>query len=232
MKFDIITIFPDIINAYLKEGVIGRAITKKKVLEVNVHNLRDFADNPHHKVDDTPFGGGAGMIMTIDPFYKALEQIIETNPTTSKLILFTKAGGEVFTQQTATQWAQDFDHIIILCGRYEGIDARVEKYLCHKSVSIGKFVLSGGELASLVIMDSVARLIPEVLGNEISLHEESYTEVNQLEYPQFTKPRAYTPTKPDLVNPESPASWEVPEILFSGNHQEIDNWKKSNFNKK
>ena len=230
MKFDIITIFPEIIQSYLSVGVLGRAINLKKSLFVDTWNPRDFTSNKHLKVDDTPYGGGAGMILQIEPIYNTLSHIIELNPNTKKHIVFFKAGGQIFNQKKAFQYLEDFDQIIMICGRYEGIDYRVEQFLSNESISIGEFVLTGGELAAMIVLDTISRYIPDVLGNTESLKEESHSIDKFLEYPQYSKPAKFIPENPNLIK-EAPTEWEVPEILYSGNHQAIQDWKDKNSNK-
>jgi len=225
MRFDILTIFPEIIEAYINTGVIGRALNLKKNLNIQIHNIRNYTKDIHQKVDDTPFGGGAGMILQIEPIYEALQDIINQYPKTKKHIILTKAGANIFNQDKAIQLGYDFEHIIFICGRYEGIDARVEEYLCNESLSIGQFVLTGGELPALVMLDAIARHIPNVLGNKESLEQESWTNTERQEYPQYSRPSIFKPTNPNLVN-NSPAEWTVPDILLSGNHKAIQDWRE------
>jgi tRNA (guanine37-N1)-methyltransferase len=226
MQFDIVTLFPDIIHSYISQGVIGRAYKLKNTLDIHVHNIRDYSNNAHHKVDDSPYGGGAGMILQIEPIYRTLTHIVDQNPQTKKHIILTKAGGELFTQNKAIQLSQDYDHLIIICGRYEGIDYRVEQYLVDESISIGQFILTGGELPALAILDAVSRHIPNVLGNAESLQEESWTYTDTPEYPQYSRPAVFTPDHPTLIKDNAPTQWEVPETLLSGNHKEIKSWKE------
>lgn len=228
MRFDILTIFPTIIDSYINEGVIGRSINYKKNITVKTHNIRDYTKDIHKKVDDSPFGGGAGMILQIEPIYAALNNIINKYPDTKKHIILTKAGANIFSQNKAIKLGEDFDHIIFICGRYEGIDARVEQYLSNESLSIGKYVLTGGELPALVMLDAIARHIPEVLGNQESLEQESWTNNQHQEYPQYSRPAIFRPDNPKLVNNNNPLEWTVPEILLSGNHQAIKDWREKN----
>lgn len=228
MKFDVLTIFPDIIQSYINTGVIGRALNLKQSLNIQVHNIRDYSKDAHNKVDDSPFGGGAGMILQIEPIYEALQNIIKQFPDTKKHIILTKAGAEIFNQQKAIQLGLDYNHIIFICGRYEGIDARVEQYLCDESLSIGQFVLTGGELPALVMLDAISRHIPEVLGNPESLAQESWTNTDTKEYPQYSRPAIFQPNNPNLVHIDSPQAWEVPSILLSGNHKAILDWQEKN----
>lgn len=228
MRFDILTIFPDIIQAYINTGVIGRALNLKQNLNIQIHNIRDYTKDAHHKVDDAPFGGGAGMILQIEPIYEALQSIIQQNPDTKKHIILTKAGANIFNQDKAIALGENFEHIIFICGRYEGIDARVEQYLCDESLSIGQFVLTGGELPALVMLDAIARHIPEVLGNQESLTQESWTNTDKKEYPQYSRPAIFKPLNPNLVKSDISSEWTVPDILLSGNHKAIQDWQEKN----
>ncbi|MEY2985999.1 MAG: hypothetical protein RJB24_228 [Candidatus Parcubacteria bacterium] len=226
MRFDVLTIFPEIIESYINTGVIGRAINVKRTLTIKTHNIRDYTKDIHKKVDDTPFGGGAGMILQIEPIYEALNNIINQNPGTKKNIILTKAGGDIFNQKKAIQLGEEFDHIIFICGRYEGIDARVEQYLANESLSIGQYVLTGGELPALVMLDAIARHIPEVLGNQESLKQESWTNTEKKEYPQYSRPAIFKPSNHNIILNKTPKEWVVPEVLLSGNHQAIQDWRE------
>lgn len=228
MQFDILTIFPEIIQSYVNTGVIGRALNLKQNLNIQVHNIRDYTKDTHHKVDDSPFGGGAGMILQVEPIYEALKNIISKSPDTKKHIILTKAGADIFNQKKAIQLGLDYNHIIFICGRYEGIDSRVEQYLCDESLSIGQFVLTGGELPALVMLDAISRHIPEVLGNPESLTQESWTNTDSKEYPQYSRPAVFKPDNPKLITEDAPIEWKVPEILLSGNHKAILNWQEKN----
>lgn len=228
MRFDILTIFPEIIQAYINTGVIGRALNLKQNLNIQIHNIRDYTKDAHHKVDDSPFGGGAGMILQIEPIYEALQSIISESPKAKKHIILTKAGANIFNQDKAIALGENFEHIIFICGRYEGIDARVEQYLCDEALSIGQYVLTGGELPALVILDAIARHIPEVLGNQESLTQESWTNTDKKEYPQYSRPAIFKPHNPNLVKSDLPSEWTVPDILLSGNHKAIQDWQEKN----
>ncbi len=211
MQFDIITIFPHIFKSYFSESIIARA-QKEKLIQIKVHNLRDYSQDKHKRVDDTPYGGGAGMVMKVSPLYRAVEVIKKEKPK-AKVILFS-AKGQKYTQVDARRLAKGND-LIFICGRYEGVDERVVKHLADEELSVGNYVLTGGEIPAMVVLDSVARLIPGVLGNPKSLEEESFN-VNTkttLEYPQYTKPKEFR-------------GWKVPEILLSGNHEKIEQWRK------
>lgn len=212
MKFDFITIFPEFF-APLKLSLIGKA-QDKSLLEIGVHDLREHATNVHRQVDDTPYGGGAGMVMMPEVWGQAIDPLITKN---SELIILTPAGKR-FNQRMAEELAAT-SHLIFACGRYEGIDDRVRQYYSNegfkvREISIGDYVLNGGEVAAIVIAEAVSRLIPGVLGNPESIIDESHSDEGYLEYPSFTKP----------------ASWrgiEVPEVLLSGNHAEIAKWRKN-----
>lgn len=215
-QFDFLTIFPEMITSYTSESILGR-VQKAGLIKVQAHNLRDYSTDKHHKVDDTPYGGGAGMVMKVEVFDLALKGIkgkereLKGRKGGKSRVILTSASGKPFTQQDAVRLAK-YERIIFLCGRYEGIDARVEENLVDESFSVGPYVLTGGELPALIMMDAVARNVPGVLGSKESLAEESHTEEGQLEYPQYTKPEVYK-------------KWRVPEILLSGDHKKIEEWR-------
>ena len=210
VRIDAISIFPDFFHV-LDISLLGKA-QARDLMEVNVHNLRDFADDTHRSVDDTPFGGGAGMLMKAEPWGKAFDKLISSDST----VIFPSPAGELFKQATAKELALE-KHLVFACGRYEGIDQRVFDYASSRSkvriISLGDYVLNGGEVAAIAMIEAIARLIPGFLGNSESLLEESHAQ-GLLEYPSYTKP----------------ATWrglEVPEVLLSGNHEEIAKWRKA-----
>jgi tRNA (guanine37-N1)-methyltransferase len=217
-KYDVITIFPEVIAPYAEASILGKA-QKKKLLKIEAHDLRKYSKDSHKKVDDTPYGGGAGMVMTVQPFDSALSKIkmrkklLRAAPKTR--VIMTAASGKRFTQSDAKRLAE-YDQVIFLCGRYEGIDYRVEQALADESLSIGDYVLTGGELPALVMIDAIARNLPGVLGNDETILDESHGEDGMLEYPQYTKPPEYK------INGEV---LKVPEILLSGNHKKIKEWR-------
>lgn len=211
MIFDIITIFPCILDSYYKESILGRA-QKKKLIKINYINLRDFTNDKHKSVDDSPYGGGAGMILKIEPIVKAIKSI-KKNKRTKIILLDPK--GKTYNQKFAKDFSK-LDKIIFVNGYYEGVDERIENFVDEK-ISLGNFVLTNSELAVAMIIDSVSRLIPGVLGNEESLKDESHD--NGLEYPQYTRPEIFKLGSKKL---------KVPSILLSGNHKEIEKWKKDN----
>lgn len=228
MQFHVITLFPEVIESYANIGILKRAIELKEKIEVIPHNPREFTTDTHQTVDDSPFGGGPGMVMKIEPLYKTLEHIIHTYPSEHRLVVFFKASGEPFNQSMAKELAQDYDQIIYICGRYEGIDSRVEQFLSHRAVSIGQFVLTGGELPALIMTDAIARMIPDVLGNPESALDDSFTKSEDHgEFPQFTRPASFTPDNPHLISPTAPEVWDVPEVLLSGNHAKIEEYRQN-----
>ncbi|MCD6177664.1 tRNA (guanosine(37)-N1)-methyltransferase TrmD [bacterium] len=218
IRFDIITIFPKIFDSYFKESLINKAI-KKKLIKVEIHNLRDFTSDRRKTVDDRPFGGGFGMVMKIEPIYKAIKSIPKRKK--RKVILFTPRGKK-FTQKIAYQLSK-LNQIIFICGRYEGVDERVAKYLADMELSIGDYDLMGGELPAMVVIEVVARLIPGVLGKKEFLRERTALtkgkkEKGFIEYPQYTRPAVFSPKKG--------VEWKVPKVLLSGDHKRIQEWRK------
>lgn len=212
MKLDFISIFPEFFEP-LRLSLIGKA-RDKSLIEIGVHDLRDQATNVHRQVDDTPYGGGAGMVMMPEVWGKAIDQVIAKN---SELIILTPAGKK-FDQRMAEELSTK-EHLIFACGRYEGIDDRVRQYYQSEGfnvrvVSIGDYVLNGGEVAAIVIAEAVTRLIPGVLGNPESIVDESHAEDGYIEYPAFTKPAEWR-------------GFKVPDVLLSGNHAEIEKWRKA-----
>jgi tRNA (guanine37-N1)-methyltransferase len=219
-RFDIITLFPETISPYSTTSILGKA-QNNKLIDINAHQLRDFATGKHKQVDDTPYGGGAGMVMMIEPIAKALKKIKKKRA--NYRVIVTAASGERFTQQTAKRLAE-YDQLIFICGRYEGIDQRVIDHLADESLSVGDYVLTGGELPALIMTDAISRLIPGVLGNNATLSEESHTIEGYLEYPHYTKPENYI-HKTSLFKKEI---LSVPPVLLSGNHNEIEKWRQEN----
>ena len=211
MQFDIITIFPHMFDSYFSESIIARA-QKEKFIQIRIHNLRDYSLDKHKRVDDTSYGGGAGMVMKVAPLYRALKTIKEEKKKT-RIILFS-AKGQKYNQAKARKLVQ-YDNLIFVCGRYEGVDERVAEHLIDEEISTGDYILTGGEIPAMTVLDSVARLIPGVLGNPESLKEESFNDnkVSKLEYPQYTKPEEFN-------------NWKVPAVLLSGNHHKIKEWRE------
>jgi tRNA (guanine37-N1)-methyltransferase len=223
LRVDIITIFPEMIEPYLQGAMLGRG-QKNKKLDLRTHQLRQWTHDRHQTVDDRPFGGGPGMLMKIEPIHEALASLRVRNKNGSKpasakktRIIVTSAKGKSFTQQDAVRLSK-YDRLVFLCGRYEGIDQRVIDHLCDEELSIGPYVLTGGELAALVMTDAIARLRPGVLGEAESLTMESHSESGVLEYPQYTRPAEYPIGKKK--------SWKIPDVLLSGDHAKIEAWRK------
>lgn len=208
MNFDIITIFPDIFNSYFSESLIDRA-RKKKIIKINVHNLRKWTSDKHKTVDDKPFGGGLGMVMKVDPIFKAVEKIKKGKKT--KVVLFTPRGKK-FNQKMAYQFSK-LDQLILICGRYEGVDERVAKRIADIELSIGDYDLMGGELPAMVVIETIARLVPGVLGKEQLLKERITKQKGFIEYAQYTRPEVFN-------------KWRVPKVLVSGDHRKIEEWRK------
>ena len=213
-KIQIITLFPEMFDGVLNNSMLWRA-QDKKLAEFKLINLRDFGLGPRKQVDDTPYGGGDGMLLMVEPLFKAIELAKENCPN-SKVILMTPKG-ERWVQSKAQAWADSNEDIIIVCGRYEGYDERILSLVDYQ-VSVGDYVLTGGELAAMILVDSIVRLIPGVLGGENSAKIESFSDGETLEYPQYTRPEVFRDMK-------------VPEVLLSGNHAEIAKWRKENSDK-
>lgn len=214
MTFHIITIFPEIFNSYFSESIIKRA-QENNSIKINIYNLRNWTEDKHHTTDDTPYGGGAGMVMMIEPLVKAIEDIKKKIKSNSVKTILLSAKGKTWNQQIAHEHKKH-DDIILICGRYEGVDERIINFI-DEEISIGDFVLTGGEIGAMVIVDSVSRLISGVLGNCESSIDESHTEPGVLEYPQYTRPEIFTDNKGEKHS--------VPPILLSGNHAEINKWR-------
>jgi tRNA (guanine37-N1)-methyltransferase len=225
MTFHIITIFPHIFDSYFNEGIIRRARDLKGNIDIKIYDLREYTTDKHRTVDDAPFGGGPGMVLKIEPIFKCLEEIkkgikhyeLETLPADRqvqndeiKTILFS-AKGKKYVQKNAAQYSQ-LNHLIMICGRYEGVDERVAQHLVDEEVSIGDYVLTGGEIPAMAVVDSVCRLIPGVLGNPDSLACETHSTQENTDYPVYTRPEKFN-------------DWAVPKELLSGNHKQIEDWR-------
>jgi tRNA (guanine37-N1)-methyltransferase len=209
MKCDILTIFPEIFRAYFNEGMLKRALLKR-LIDIKAHNLRDYTDDKHRTTDDYPYGGGSGMVMKPEPFFAAVEAL---NPEASKRrVIMLSPAGKKFDQDMAKELSEEKRQLIFLCGRYEAIDERVRIALADDELSIGDYILTGGELPALVIIDAVARLIPGVLGDESSAEVESFS-WGILDYPHYTRPPLFR-------------GMAVPDVLLSGNHEDIRRWRR------
>ena len=213
MKIDIVTLFPEICRAPLSESIMKRA-QENGIVDLGIHNLRDWTTDKHHIVDDAPFGGGQGMVMKPDPIFAAVEDLLNQTPNTkhqtSKVILMSPAGRRL-DQQMATELSQE-SHLIVICGHYEGVDHRVIEHLVDLEISIGDYVLTNGAIAAVILVDATVRLLPGLLGHELSAGDDSFSS-GLLEAPQYTRPAEFR-------------GWKVPDILLSGNHPEIAAWRK------
>lgn len=214
INFDVITIFPDIFGSYVKESLIARAL-KKKLIKINIYNLRKWAKDKHKTVDDKPFGGGLGMVMKVEPIFKAVSAIKKKKK--SKVILFTPRGKK-FDQKIAYQLSK-LDQVIFICGRYEGVDERVAENIADMELSIGDFVLMGGEIPAMAVIETVSRLIPKVIAKEQLLKERITKEKDFIEYAQYTRP--------EVFEAKNNRKWKVPKVLLSGDHKKIDEWKRA-----
>lgn len=215
MRFDVLTIFPSMFEGYFTESIIKRA-RERGLLDVRVHDLRAWTTDKHHKVDDKPYGGGPGMVMKVEPFHRALKALKAIGAKRTRVVLMS-AKGKRFTHGDAVRLAK-YGRVVLLCGRYEGVDERVAAHLADEELSIGDFVLTGGELPAMVVIDAVSRHVPGVLGKRASLAEESHSEEGVTEYPQYTRPESYAPRKG--------AAWKVPKVLLSGDHADVEAWRK------
>jgi tRNA (guanine37-N1)-methyltransferase len=215
MRFDILTIFPHIFDSYFQESILKIAQAKQKI-DIQVHNIRDYSTDKHHKTDDLPYGGGPGMVMTLQPIYDCLKAIPRL--ARSRILMF-DPGGKLYTQPMATQYSQAYDQLILLCGRYEGFDERVYQ-LVDERVSIGQYVLSGGEIPAMIVVETVSRLLPGVLGDDQSSVTETFSgDLDYVEHPQYTRPEKFIT--------DSGEAWSVPPVLLSGNHAKITAWRTS-----
>jgi tRNA (guanine37-N1)-methyltransferase len=208
MRFDVFTLFPEVFEPYLQTSILQRAL-QRGLVEVKVHNIRGATTDRHHVTDDEPYGGGGGMVMKPEPIFAAVEGVLGSPPGCPVILLTPQ--GRVFTQGVAQELAQ-YPHLALLCGRYEGVDERVREHLVTDQVSIGDYVLSGGELPALVVIDAVARLIPGVLGDPDGAWDDSHAS-GLLEYPHYTRPPEFR-------------GWQVPEVLLSGDHGRIARWRR------
>jgi tRNA (guanine37-N1)-methyltransferase len=214
MKIDILTLFPEICRAPLAESIMKRA-QEKGIVDIQIHNLRNWTKDKHHVVDDAPFGGGQGMVMKPEPIFAAVDdlrsRLSTLNPELSTKVILMSAAGRRFYQQVAMDLSRE-SHLVIICGHYEGVDHRVIEHLADLEISIGDYVLTNGAIAAVVLVDAVVRLLPGVLGDEQSAVDDSFTG-GLLEAPQYTRPAEFR-------------GWKVPDVLLSGNHAEIEHWRK------
>ncbi|HSD12154.1 MAG TPA: tRNA (guanosine(37)-N1)-methyltransferase TrmD [Patescibacteria group bacterium] len=214
MRFDVLTIFPAMFEGYFTESIIKRA-RERGLLDVRIHDLRAWTTDKHHKVDDKPYGGGPGMVMKVEPFYRALKELKAIRAKKTRVVLMS-AKGKRFSHKDAVRLSK-YKRLVLLCGRYEGVDERVAQHLADEEISIGDFVLTGGELPAMTVIDAVSRHVPGVLGKAASLAEESHAEEGITEYPQYTRPETFSPAKN--------VSWKVPATLVSGDHAKVAAWR-------
>lgn len=210
MRFDVLTLFPEIFTGYQTQSILKLAI-ERGLVSIHLWNIRDWAQGKHKKVDDRPFGGGPGMVLMCEPVVAAVEAVRQASPDPGQLLLLTPAG-ERLTQPVVRQLAEQ-KRVVLLCGRYEGFDERIRQLLAPREISIGDFVCNGGEVPAMVVIDTVVRYVPGVLGDEESVTEESHSEPGVVEYPQYTRPREFRGLK-------------VPEILVSGDHAAVAEWRR------
>ena len=214
MQFEVFTLLPDIFPPYLESSILQRA-RQRDLIDVRIHNIRDYTHDKHRTTDDTPYGGGGGMVMKPEPVFEAVESVLgiasdQAQPAPIPVILLTPQG-RVFTQRVAEEFSRH-ERIALLCGRYEGVDERIREHLVTDEISVGDYVLTGGELPALLIIDAVSRLIPGVLGDPTGAEDDSHS-MGLLEYPHYTKPSAFR-------------GWKVPEVLLSGDHGKIEKWRR------
>jgi tRNA (guanine37-N1)-methyltransferase len=212
MQFEVFTLLPEVFPPYLESSILQRA-RLRGLIDVRVHNIRDYTHDKHHITDDTPYGGGGGMVMKPDPIFEAVESVLgplQDSPPQVPVILLTPQG-RVFTQRVAEELSR-YDRIALLCGRYEGVDERIREHLVSDEISIGDYVLTGGELPALIVIDSVSRLLPGVLGDPDGAQDDSHS-TGLLEYPHYTRPPIFR-------------GWSVPEVLLSGDHAKIEKWRR------
>lgn len=210
LRFDILTIFPKAFDSYFEESLIKRA-KAKKIIEIGVHNIRDFSNDRHNKVDDKPFGGGPGMVMKVEPIFRAVEKLKRKNFKKERVILFSTRG-EKFTAKTAQRLSK-YDRLILISGRYEGVDERVAERIADEEISMGDYVLSGGELPAMVLVEAVSRFVPGFLGKYESLEEVNGS------FPTYTRPESFKSNK-------NKKPWVVPKVLLSGDHAQIEAWRR------
>lgn len=215
MIFDIITLFPEVFETYFLQSLIGKA-QKDGIIKINVLNIRDFTLDKHRTVDDKAFGGGRGMVLKVEPIYRAVQSLKNKKEKKTKVILFTPRGKK-FNQKIATRFSK-LDKLILISGRYEGVDERIAKHIIDEEISIGDYVLMGGDLPALVLIETVSRLIPNVIGKPELLKKRITKNKGFIEYPQYTRPEIFSPQKGIF--------WRIPKILLSGDHKKIEDWRK------
>lgn len=214
MTFHILSAIPEAFGEYFNHSIIGRA-KKRGILDIKISNIRDWSSDKHHKIDDSPFGGGPGMVLKVEPIYKAIKSLkSKIKGGKTRVILFSTRG-KLFTQKEARRLSK-YKNLILICGRYEGVDERVAKYIADEEISVGNFILSGGEIPAMIVVDSVARMIAGVLGKKESLEEVKGS------YPTYTRPEVFS------ASGKKTGKWSVPKVLLSGDHKKIEEWRKDN----
>lgn len=216
MKIDILTLFPEMFKGPFDESILKRARVKG-LFEVNVHNIRDWATDKHKMVDDRPFGGGPGMVLMIEPLDRAIQDLKSKIKDLKSRVILLDAAGKTFNQREAERLAK-YDHFILIAGHYKGIDERVREHLVDEEISVGDYILTGGEIPAMVVVDAVTRLLPGVIGKEESLKKESFSDFDN---PKVTRILGF----PQYTRPENYKGWKVPEVLLGGNHAEIEKWR-------
>lgn len=212
MRFDLLTIFPEFFSGPFDYGIVRRA-REQRLIEVVVHDLRSFTFDRHHVVDDRPFGGGDGMLLKPEPIFLAVESLLDgTQPGRDPAVVLLSPQGRLFSQAAAERFARDYSRMILICGRYEGVDERVAEHLITDEISIGDYVLTGGEIPAMVMVDTISRLLPDVLGSETSAVHDSFSD-GILDSPHYTRPARFR-------------DWQVPEVLLGGNHAEVASWRR------
>ena len=224
IRFDILTIFPQMFGCYLDESMIKRA-KQRRLLDIRVHDLRAWAVSKHRKVDDRVYGGSPGMLLKVEPIYRALKELkaLKTAKKKRPYVVLLSPRGTRFTQRVAERLAKH-DRIVFLCGRYEGVDQRVTDHLVDEEISVGDYVLTGGELPAMTVLDAVSRLVPGVIGKEASIVEESHSVEGFIEHPHYTRPEVFVPKKG--------VAWNVPSVLLSGDHEKIAEWRRAHAKRK
>ena len=214
MRFDIMTLFPALVSGVLSESIIGRA-AKAGIIDVRAYNIRDYSKDKHRRVDDTPYGGGKGMLMSPVPIYDCYTDVInpEKNPCERRRVIYMSAQGAVLTQAKAKELSENYDNLIILCGHYEGVDQRIIDEIVDEEISIGDYVLTGGEIPACILVDAVSRLLPGVLSDAECYENESFSDATLLEYPQYTRPYDFR-------------GRTGPDVLLSGHHAKIEKWRE------
>ena len=214
MRFDIMTLFPALVDGVLSESIIGRA-AKAGIIDVHTYNIRDYSKDKHRRVDDTPYGGGKGMLMSPVPIYDCYTDVIdpEKNPSSRRRVIYMSPQGAVLTQAKAKELSDNYDNIILLCGHYEGVDQRIIDEIVDEEISIGDYVLTGGEIPACILVDAVSRLLPGVLSDAECYEKESFSDATLLEYPQYTRPYDFR-------------GRTVPDVLLSGHHAKIEKWRE------